>query len=126
MVWTCRAQARGGRPYVDQVGEALHRPLKMDHSTIRPTLALTFPLAVGHRTVEGAPAVVRPVAEDSRQWPAGGLFSSANDLAALLVTVNTPLSRASWYAAVAPGRRTQTCTAFVPPGGVHVSVFVLL
>jgi CubicO group peptidase (beta-lactamase class C family) len=54
----------------------------MNRSTFRPTLAMTYPMAIGHRGARGEPpAVVRPMAEDTRHWPAGYVYSSANDLA---------------------------------------------
>jgi hypothetical protein len=43
---------------------------------------MTYPLAMGHRARgKEKPVVVRPVADDSRLWPAGNIYSSASDLA---------------------------------------------
>ena len=54
----------------------------MPRTTFRPTEAMTWPLAVGHRRdKEGKFTVVRPLANDARLWPAGTLYSSANEMA---------------------------------------------
>jgi hypothetical protein len=49
---------------------------------------MTWPLAVGHRRdKEGKFTVVRPLANDARLWPAGTLYSSATELARLLLAL---------------------------------------
>jgi CubicO group peptidase (beta-lactamase class C family) len=53
----------------------------MGRSTFRPTLAMTWPLAAGHGGERDEPRVIRPMANDTRHWPAGYLFSSGLDLA---------------------------------------------
>ncbi len=63
-------------------------PLGMTRTTFRPTEAMTWPLAVGHRRdKDGKFTVVRPLANDARLWPAGTLYSSANEMARLLVAL---------------------------------------
>ncbi|MEA2602818.1 MAG: hypothetical protein QOF89_3810 [Acidobacteriota bacterium] len=77
-----------GKPYADAMDEILFKPLGMTRTTLRPTVAMTYPLAVGHAVSEtGKPAVLRPVADDSRLWPAGYAFSSVNDLSRFLIAV---------------------------------------
>lgn len=72
----------GARPYADQIAETLFKPLGMSRSTFRPTDAMTHPFAVGHRVRPNeAQVVVRPAADDSRLWPAGGIYSTAGELA---------------------------------------------
>jgi CubicO group peptidase (beta-lactamase class C family) len=67
-----------GKPYADQLNEALFKPLGMQSTTLRPTMAMTWPLSQGH---EGAPPkVIRPAADNAGNWPAGSIFSSVNDL----------------------------------------------
>lgn len=67
-----------GKAYADQLHEALFKPLGMQRTTLRPTMAMTWPLAQGH---EGTPAkVIRPAADNAGNWPAGSIFSSVNDL----------------------------------------------
>jgi len=75
-----------GKPFADQMSEALLKPLGMNSSTFRPTLAMTFPLAQGHDTdLKEQLVVVRPTADHAGTWPSGSLFSSANDLARFVI-----------------------------------------
>jgi CubicO group peptidase (beta-lactamase class C family) len=77
------------KAYADMVRERLLEPLGMERSTFRPTMALTYPLALDHRLARaagsvGAPdsvEVVRPFPDDVTTWPSGSLFSSAPELA---------------------------------------------
>lgn len=78
-------QEATGKPYADAVSELVFAPLGMTRTTFRPTAAITYPVAVGHRVVEGRPVVVRPMADDARLWPAGEIFSSARELARFAV-----------------------------------------
>lgn len=67
-----------GKAYADQLNEALFKPLGMSRTTLRPTMAMTWPLSQGH---EGPPPhVIRPAADNAGNWPAGSIFSSVNDL----------------------------------------------
>ena len=71
-----------GRRYADAVRERVLAPLGMKRSTLRPTEAMTWPLAVGHDPEgNGAPRVIRPLADNAAGWPAGQLFTSANEYA---------------------------------------------
>lgn len=74
------AERAAGKPFADVVAEQLFHPLGMKRTTFRPTLAMTYPLALGHNVENGKPAVVRPFADYAGAWPAGSMFSSANDL----------------------------------------------
>jgi len=77
-----------GKTYADAMNEILFKPLGMTRTTLRPLVAMTYPLAVGHSISDlGKPAVLRPVADDSRLWPAGYAFSSVNDLSRFLIAV---------------------------------------
>ncbi len=74
-----------GKAYADQLNEALFKPLGMQRTTLRPTLALTWPLAQGH---EGTPAkVIRPAADNAGNWPAGSIFASVNDLSRWVIAL---------------------------------------
>jgi CubicO group peptidase (beta-lactamase class C family) len=76
------AQEVTAKPYADLMSERLFQPLGMGRTTFRPTVAMTYPLAVGHRARRGElPVVVRPLANDARLWPAGTMYSSVNELA---------------------------------------------
>ena len=70
------------KPFADVMRARVLDPLGMTRTTFRPTEAMTWPLAVGHRRdKEGKFTVVRPLANDARLWPAGTLYSSANEMA---------------------------------------------
>lgn len=76
----------GGKPYADQMSESLFKPLGMNSTTLRPTVAMTFPLSQGHNPVRsGTPTVIRPFADNSASWPAGSIFSSVSDLSRFVV-----------------------------------------
>lgn len=76
------AQEVSAKSYADLMSERLFKPLGMSRTTFRPTVAMTYPLAVGHRARRGElPMVVRPLANDARLWPAGTMYSSVNELA---------------------------------------------
>jgi CubicO group peptidase (beta-lactamase class C family) len=71
-----------GKFYADAMDELLFKPLGMPRTTLRPLTAMTHSLSVGHSVVDGsAPTVVRPAANNTVQWPAGSIYSSADDLA---------------------------------------------
>jgi CubicO group peptidase (beta-lactamase class C family) len=69
-------------PFAELVQARVFRPLGMTRSTLRPDQAMTWPLAPGHRrTSTGTFSVVQPMAHDTRLWPAGYVFTTAEDLA---------------------------------------------
>ncbi len=70
-----------GKPYADVLAEILFKPLGMTRSAVRPTEAMTYPLALGHQVQNGAANVVRPIDNNSAKYPGGSMFSSANELA---------------------------------------------
>jgi CubicO group peptidase (beta-lactamase class C family) len=77
-----------GKPYADAMREILFEPLGMTRTTLRPLAAMTWPLAVGHEPQEtGPPQVVRPMADDTRIWPAGYAFTSLNDLSRFVIAL---------------------------------------
>jgi CubicO group peptidase (beta-lactamase class C family) len=65
-----------GLPFADVMNQMVFQKLGMKSSTFRPTVAMTFLLAVGHNA-DGT--VSRPMADYVPNWPAGFLFSTAND-----------------------------------------------
>lgn len=70
------------KPFADAMKARVLAPLGLTRTTFRPTEAMTWPLAVGHRKAkDGRLEVVRPLANDARLWPAGTLYSSANEMA---------------------------------------------
>jgi CubicO group peptidase (beta-lactamase class C family) len=79
-------QETGGKPYADLMNERLFKPLNMSRTTFRPTMAMTYPVAMGHRVQKGEkPKVVRPLADDTRLWPAGNIFTSINDFSRFVI-----------------------------------------
>lgn len=77
-----------GKPYAEAMKELVFEPLGMSRSTLRPTLAMTWPLVLGHEVPEGGkPAVVRPMADDTRIWPAGYAFASTDDLSRFVIAL---------------------------------------
>jgi CubicO group peptidase (beta-lactamase class C family) len=79
-------QEVSGKPYADAMLERVFTPLGMTHTTLRPTMAMTYPLAQGHdfSTAKG-PFVVRPHANNAASWPAGSIFSNVNDLSHFVI-----------------------------------------
>lgn len=76
------------RPYGDLVETNVLRPLAMGHATMHPLDAATYPRAAGHAPDStGRLRIVRPIANDTRYWPAGYLWASADDLADLLLNL---------------------------------------
>jgi CubicO group peptidase (beta-lactamase class C family) len=69
-----------GKPYADAMAELLFKPLGMERTTLRPLMAITYPLATAHAIDKGQPTIVRPFFNNVAMWPAGSIFSNANDL----------------------------------------------
>lgn len=69
-----------GKPYADAMTELLFKPLGMERTTLRPLMAMTYPFATAHQPVQGQPTIVRPFFNNVAMWPAGSIFSNANDL----------------------------------------------
>ena len=60
------------KPFADVMRARIFDPLGMPRTTFRPTEAMTWPLAVGHRRDNaGVFSAVRPLPNDARLWPAG-------------------------------------------------------
>ena len=79
--------ARVGGSYATALDSLLFTPLRMSRSTVRPTVAMTYPLALGHQRAAAGTVVVRPAADDAREWPAGGVFTSAEEYARFAVAL---------------------------------------
>jgi CubicO group peptidase (beta-lactamase class C family) len=75
-----------GKLYAEIMNKHLFEPFGMKSTTFCPTVAMTFPLAVGHIAKLGEkPFVVRPLPQDARLYPAGTMYSNLNDLARFAV-----------------------------------------
>lgn len=79
-------EAITGKPYADVMSERLFRPLGMSRSTLRPTMAMTFPVSQSHVTWQEKVVVIRPFIENTKWGPAGMMFSSASDVARFGIT----------------------------------------
>ena len=76
-----------GKPYGDSMVELLFKPLGMERTTLRPLMAMTYPFASPHQPVEGKTAIVRPFFNNVAMWPAGSIFSNANDLSRWVIAL---------------------------------------
>jgi len=72
-------------PYADAMETRLFKPLGMTRTTLRPTMAMTWPLAQGHEYADGKFAIARPAADNAASWPAGSIFSNTSDLAKFVI-----------------------------------------
>jgi len=78
------AEVVAGKPYADVMQEKVFAPLGMQRTTLRPTLAMTYPLAQGH---DNNAKVIRPAADNVATWPAGSVFTSVKDLSRFVIAV---------------------------------------
>ena len=73
------------RKYADQLDESIFKPLGMNSTTLRPLVAMTYPLAQGHDETPQGPRVSRPAANNAASWPAGSIFSNVHDLSRFVI-----------------------------------------
>ncbi len=77
-----------GKPYAELMKELVFEPLGMSRATFSPTVAMSYPFSLGHRKQPDKPAaVVRPVADDARLWPAGEIWTSAAEVARFAIAL---------------------------------------
>ncbi len=74
-----------GKPYSDAMEARVFRPLGMTRTTLRPTMAMTWPLAQGHEFVDGTLRIARPAADNTANYPAGSIFSNLQDLSRFVI-----------------------------------------
>ena len=72
------------KSYADAMRELIFTPLAMTRSTLRPSVATAGAHAIGHRLEGDQLTAVRPIANDTRIWPAGYMWTSANDMSRAL------------------------------------------
>jgi CubicO group peptidase (beta-lactamase class C family) len=82
-------QEAAHQPFGDLIRDRLLRPLGMTTATMRPLEAARHPRSQGHKlTPKGdSVVVVRPVADDTRIWPAGYLYTNAREAARFVVAL---------------------------------------
>ena len=78
-------EAITGKSYAEAMEARSFHPLGMTRTTLRPTMALTWPLAQGHEFVEGKLRIARPAADNASNWPAGSIFSNLQDLSRFVI-----------------------------------------
>jgi CubicO group peptidase (beta-lactamase class C family) len=74
-------------PYADAVAREVLEPLGMQRSTLRPLMAMTWPVALDHRVTNDSVRLLRPYPDDVTTWPSGSLFSSVRDLSQLAIAL---------------------------------------
>jgi CubicO group peptidase (beta-lactamase class C family) len=74
-------------PYADAVAREVLEPLGMRRSTLRPLMAMTWPVALDHRVGNDSVRLLRPYPDDVTTWPSGSLFSSVRDLSQLAIAL---------------------------------------
>jgi CubicO group peptidase (beta-lactamase class C family) len=77
----------GGKPYADAMDELLFKPLGMSRSTLRPSVAMTYPLTAGHRIENNMAVVIRPAFNNTAMWPGGSVYSNVGDLARFVIAL---------------------------------------
>jgi CubicO group peptidase (beta-lactamase class C family) len=105
------------RKYADQLAESIFTPLGMTRTTLRPMVAMTYPLAQGHEETPQGPRVIRPAANNAASWPAGSIFSNVNDLSRFVIAFMNE-GRIDGKQVLPPGviRRLSTPHATIPGG----------
>lgn len=81
------AQEATGRPYADVLDAQIFSPAGMSRTTLRPLVAMTYPLALGHEVRDAKPAIIRPQADNAATWPAGQMFSNVTDLSRFVIAL---------------------------------------
>jgi CubicO group peptidase (beta-lactamase class C family)/imidazolonepropionase-like amidohydrolase len=90
------AEDLGGKPYADVMDELLFKPLGMSRTTLRPAVAMTYPLTTGHRVVgqgqrqgqeQGQAEVIRPAFNNVAMWPGGSIYSNVGELARFVIAM---------------------------------------
>ncbi len=74
-----------GKPYADAMEARVFQPLGMKRTTLRPTMAMTWPFAQGHEFVDNKLRISRPAADNVANWPAGSIFSNSEDLSRFVI-----------------------------------------
>ena len=77
----------GGMAYADLLAARILTPLGMQHSTLRPLMAMTRELALDHVRQGGSVVVQRPFVDDASTWPSGSLFASSHDLSRMAMAL---------------------------------------
>lgn len=93
-----------GMAYADAMRELVFSPLGMARSTLRPSVAMTYPFSQGHGVLNDHAVVLRPFYNNVAQWPAGSVFSDIQDLSRWVLTLlgtDTPKAASGFPSGVA-------------------------
>jgi CubicO group peptidase (beta-lactamase class C family) len=75
-------QETGQKPYAEMMSQLVFKPLGMKRTTLRVTMAMTYPLSMGHDTGDDKKTtLVRPFPDVLEYLPAGAMISNVTDLA---------------------------------------------
>jgi CubicO group peptidase (beta-lactamase class C family) len=78
----------GGKPYAEMMDELLFKPAGMNRTTLRPLVAMTYPMALAHNVeANGRASVIRPFFNNTAMWPAGSVFSNVTDLSRFVIAL---------------------------------------
>jgi CubicO group peptidase (beta-lactamase class C family) len=72
------------QPFADALADAALKVMLMRTSTMRPSVAQQRPHAVGHRLDNGTVVAIRDVDNDTSLWPAGYLWTTAEEMGRFL------------------------------------------
>ena len=76
------------KPYADAMNELIFAPVGMSRTTLRPLAAMTYPMSMGHSVSGNAkPVTIRPAFNNVAMWPAGSIYSSANELSLFVIAL---------------------------------------
>lgn len=83
------AERAGKKPFAVLQDSLLLRPLGMMRSTLRPMVAVTYDVSLGHIRAPGAAAsqVVRPMPGNAAHWGAGFLYTNTAETARLAIAM---------------------------------------
>jgi CubicO group peptidase (beta-lactamase class C family) len=86
------AEEVGGKPYADVMADLLFKPLGMSRTTLRPAVAMTYPMTMGHGVVGQGQAqsqaeVIRPAFNNVAMWPGGSIYSNVGELARFVIAM---------------------------------------
>lgn len=82
------SERAGGARFGDLADRLVLRKMGMPRATFRPLSALTHDFSQGHIGIPGqTPVIVRPFTENTAQWAAGFLFTSAEELARFTIAL---------------------------------------
>jgi CubicO group peptidase (beta-lactamase class C family) len=75
-------QEAGQKSYAEMMSALVFKPLGMNRTTLRTTMAMTYPLSMGHDIGDDKKVtVVRPFPDELEFLPAGAMISNVADLA---------------------------------------------